>query len=60
MARVKFYRLDLEKQEGCAEVAQERLTEPRVTMKWLLAKRNSLSDFPAFLSHYDTYFKILV
>ena len=26
-----FYRLDLEKQEGCGVVAHERLTEPRIT-----------------------------
>ena len=30
-------------------VAHERLTEPRFTMKWLLAKRNSLWDVPNFL-----------
>ena len=29
--------------------AHERLIEPRVTIKWLPAKRNSHSDLPAFL-----------
>ena len=33
-------------------VAHERLTEPLVTMRWLLAKRNSL---PAFLDPYGTF-----
>ena len=33
-------------------VAHERLTEPRVTMEWLYAKRNRLSDLPAFLGPY--------
>ena len=42
-------RQDLAKQEGCGMVAHERLTEPRVTIEWLLPKRNSLSDLPAFL-----------
>ena len=46
------YRLDLEKQEGCGVVAHARLTEPRVTIEWLLAKGNSLSDLPAFLGPY--------
>ena len=30
-------------------MADESLTEPRVTMEWLLPTRNSLSDLPAFL-----------
>ena len=30
-------------------MAQERLTEPRVTMKRLLAKPRSFSNLPAFL-----------
>ena len=30
-------------------VARERLTEPRVTMKWLVAKPRSFTNFPAFL-----------
>ena len=33
-------------------VAHERLTESRVTIKWLFAKRNSLSNLPAFLATY--------
>ena len=39
---------DLEKQEGCGVVAQERLPEPRVTIEWLLAKQRSFLYFPAF------------
>ena len=35
-------------------VAHERLTEPRDTIDWLLAKRNSLSDLPAFLGVYGS------
>ena len=35
------YRKDLEKQEEYGVVAHERLIEPRVTMKWLLAKPRS-------------------
>ena len=42
------YRYDLEKQEGCGVVAHERLTEPRVTMEWLLAKPRSFSNLPVF------------
>ena len=38
-----FYRLDLENQERCGQLTHERLTEPRVTMEWLLAKPNSSS-----------------
>ena len=30
-------------------VANERLTEPRVAMEWLLAKPRSFSNLPAFL-----------
>ena len=37
-------------QEGCDVVAHERLTEQRVAIKWLLAKRKSISDLSAFLS----------
>ena len=48
-----MYRWDLEKQEGCGVVPHERPTEPRVTIEWLLAKRNSLSDLPAFLGPHD-------
>ena len=33
----------------CCVVAHERLTEPRVTMEWLLAKPRSYSNLPAFL-----------
>ena len=48
----KFYREDLEKQGGCGVVAHERLTEPRVTIEWLLAKQNSLADLPTFRSFF--------
>ena len=41
---------DLEKQEGCGVVAHERLTEPRVTKEWLLAKPRSCSNLPVFLN----------
>ena len=44
----KLYRWDLEKQERCGVVAHEWLTEPRVTMKWLLVKPRSVSNLPAF------------
>ena len=37
------YRLELEMEEN------ERLTESRVTMVWLLTKPRSFSDLPAFL-----------
>ena len=47
-----IYRWDSEKQEKRGVVAHERLTEPRVTMEWLCANRNSLSDLPAFLGLY--------
>ena len=43
-----FYRYDLEKREECGVVAHKRLTEPRVTMNWLLAKSRSLSNLPLF------------
>ena len=43
------YRKDLEKQEEYGVVAHERLIEPRVTMKWLLAKPRSISHLPGFL-----------
>ena len=43
-----WYRYDSEKQEGCGVVAHERLTEPRVTMEWLLAKPRSFWNLPAF------------
>ena len=46
------YRWYLEKKEGCGLMAHERLTEQRVTMEWLVPKRNSLSDLPAFLGPY--------
>ena len=46
------YHWYLEKKEGCGLVAHERLTEPRVTMDWLLPKPNSLSDLPAFPGSY--------
>ena len=36
-------------------VAHERLTEPRVSMVWLLAKPRSFSNLPAFLDLYDTW-----
>ena len=36
-------------------VAHERLTEPHATIKWLLAKRNSLSDIPAFQGPYGKF-----
>ena len=45
-----FYRLDLEKWEMCGVLAYERLTESRVTMKWLLAKPRSFSNLPVFLN----------
>ena len=44
-----FYRYDLEKQALCGLVAHERLTEPRVTIEWLLAKPRSFPNLPAFL-----------
>ena len=47
-----LYRWALEKREGCGVVAHLRLSEPRVTIKWLLAKRNILSDLPASLDSY--------
>ena len=47
-----MYHYDLEKQEKCGEVAHERLTEPRVTIMWLLAKPSIFSDLPAFLGTY--------
>ena len=47
--KLKFYRSDSEKQEGCGEGAHERLIEPQVTMQWLLAKPMSFSNIPAFL-----------
>ena len=50
-----IYREDLEKQEECGVVAHERLTEPRVTMEWLLAKRNSLSNLPDSLGPVSQY-----
>ena len=53
------YRQDLEKQERCGVVAHERLTEPRVTIEWLLAKQNSLSDLPAFLGPYASSQKLI-
>ena len=43
---------DSEKQEGYGVVALERLTEPLVTIEWLLAKRNSLSNLLVFLGLY--------
>ena len=42
------YRQDLEKQEGADVVAQERLTEPIVTMESLLAKPRSFLNSPLF------------
>ena len=36
-------------------MAYERFTEPRVTIEWLLAKRNSLTNLPAFLGPYGIY-----
>ena len=50
--------LRLKKQEGCGLVAHESLTEPRVTIEWLLSKRNSLSDLPAFVGPYGKSKKI--
>ena len=43
-----LYRQYLEDQEGCGVVAHGRLTEPRVTMEWLLAKPRSYSNLSAF------------
>ena len=43
-----FYHKDLEKQEGCNVVAHERLTEPLVTIEWLLAKPRSFPNILAF------------
>ena len=41
--------LRFRKAGGSGVVAHERLTEPRVTMEWLLAKLGSFSNLPAFL-----------
>ena len=38
----------LKEQEGCDVVAHERVTEPHVIMKWLLAKPRSFLNLPAF------------
>ena len=43
-----YYRWDLEKQEECGVVAQERLIEPHAKIEWLLAKPRSFSNLPAF------------
>ena len=43
-----MYRKVLEKQGMVGVVAYERLTKPRVTIEWLLAKPSSLSDLPVF------------
>ena len=43
-----MYREDLETYEECGVVVHEIITEPRVTMKWLLAKLKSFSNLPAF------------
>ena len=51
-----FYRLDLEKQEGFRVVVLERLTEPRVTMEWLLLKGSLFSNLLAFLDLNGSYF----
>ena len=45
---IRFYRWDLEKQEGWCMAARERLTEPCVTIEWLLAKQRSSWNFPVF------------
>ena len=37
-----------EKQEECGVVAYKRLTEPRVTIEWLLKTPRSFSNLPAF------------
>ena len=47
-----IYREDLKKQEGYSVMVHERLSESRVTMEWLLAKRNSPPNLPAFLGSY--------
>ena len=46
---------DLEKLEGCGVVAHEILTEPRVTMDWLLTKLKRFSNLSAFLDLNGTY-----
>ena len=38
-----MYRENLEKREGCSVVAHERLSEPRLTIEWLLEKLRSFS-----------------
>ena len=50
MPNFAFYRLQLRfrKAGRYGVVAHKRFTEPRVTMKWLLAKPRSLSNHPAF------------
>ena len=50
------YREDLEKREVFGVVAHERLTEPRVTMEWQLAKPRSFSNLPAFLDLHGKFF----
>ena len=44
-----IYHCDSEKQEGRGVVAHAKLTEPRFTLEWLLAKPRSFSKLPAFL-----------
>ena len=51
-----LYHEVLEKQGVVSVVAHERLTDPRVTIEWLLAKPSSLSDLPTFLGPYDIFF----
>ena len=41
--------------EGCGVVVHERLTEPRVTIEWLLIKPKSFENLPAFLDLNDSW-----
>ena len=45
----KSMTVNSEKQEECGVVAYKRLTEPRVTIEWLLKTPRSFSNLPAFL-----------
>ena len=45
-----FIITDKESGKDCGKVTHERLTEPRVTMEWLLAEPRSFSNLPVFLN----------
>ena len=47
-----FHHFDLEKQEGCGSVARERVTEPCITIEWLLTKPRTFWNLRAFLDFY--------